>query len=135
MTEKIKKYHQNKKTIEDIHNFMKYHTLDCSISCPPITPQYKINKNFSIDVLESIKFKDLSHQAYLPFKFNRIEGYFDASSLHNIKSFKNFPNYVEYELCFPYKLSFLMNLKSSFYLLKLNYSYTTKERKIKNEIS
>lgn len=54
---------------------------------------YYINENYSINVYQNVDL-DRFIGDELPIKFNKVLGYFSCS-ISNIKSFKNFPNFIE----------------------------------------
>ena len=54
---------------------------------------YYINDDYSINVYQNVVLDNFIGDE-LPIKFNKVIGYFSCS-ISNIKSFKNFPNFIE----------------------------------------
>lgn len=60
--------------------------------------KYYINEDYSINVHQNVDL-DRFIGDELPIKFNKVKGYFSCSK-SNIKSFKNFPNFIEENIYF-----------------------------------
>jgi hypothetical protein len=60
--------------------------------------KYYINEDYSINVYENVDLDKFIGDE-LPIKFNKVKGYFSCSK-SNIKSFKNFPNFIEKNIYF-----------------------------------
>lgn len=59
---------------------------------------YYINDDYSINVYQNVVLDNFIGDE-LPIKFNKVIGYFSCNK-SNIKSFKNFPNFIEYNIYF-----------------------------------